>query len=117
MSIPLFVYGTLKRGFPAQALLQDQQFFSPAWTMPRFRLFDSGSYPCLVEDPDQGVMVEGELWLVTETALARLDEYEGAPSLFARKEIQLQAPPGTAWAYLFRGDVSRFPDAGTRYEG
>jgi gamma-glutamylaminecyclotransferase len=108
----VFVYGTLKRGGRSHHLLDGQEFLGPARTRPAYRLYDRGSYPCLVEDWENGVPVQGEVWRVDDETLQRLDAYEGLPGLYCRKEIALEEFPGAAVAYFFNGDVSGFTDCG-----
>jgi len=57
----LFVYGSLQRGCRNHHLLAGQEFLHIARTVPRYRLYDRGSYPCLVEEPEHGVAVQGEV--------------------------------------------------------
>lgn len=108
----LFVYGTLKRGCLHHALLAGQQFVREAESLPRYRLFETSSYPCLVEDPIRGVAVQDEVWEVDHAALARLDKYEDVPQLFERSAIALEGVTGEVQAYFYRGDVSSLQDLG-----
>lgn len=110
-SIVLFVYGTLKRGQRNHHLLADQQFIRAATTLPHFRLFDSGPYPCMVRD-SAGIAIQGELWQVDESARPRLDDLEAAPILFRLEEIAVQGHAGPVFAYLFNLDVSSYQDSG-----
>src|SRR5260370_30150481 len=98
--ILLFVYGTLKRGFPQNRLLADQEFIGEVQTLPHYRLLTNGSYPCLVPEPGQGVAVHGELWLVEESPLARIDEYESVPLTFLPQEIEISGHSTHAWAFF-----------------
>ena len=111
-SLLLFVYGTLKRGRRNHHLLADQEFLSEAQTLPRYRLVDTGSYPCLVEDHKSGVAVSGELWRVEDHCLTRLDTLEKVPYLFDRREVGLAGVAGPAFTYLYQQDISRFEDCG-----
>lgn len=100
----IFVYGSLKRGFALHFLLEDQVFLGPARTATPCRLFDLGSYPGLLEDV-QGYPVTGELYEVTASCLAALDEAEGtAEGAYERRGIKLEAPhdlqPAEAYFYL-----------------
>src|SRR6266581_3851339 len=79
MKTAVFVYGTLKRGQRNHGLLSDHQFLGLALTLPHYRLYDSGRHPALVDDPENGVAVRGEVWQVSEETLQKLDEYEGVP--------------------------------------
>src|SRR5437868_1974307 len=108
----VFVYGSLKRGQRNHHYLDGQLFLGEATTLPRYRLFDYGPYPFLVEAPQRGEAVKGEVWEVSDTVLLRLDELEEAPSLYQRGEIALHefAPP--VLAYFYRGDTSGLRDCG-----
>lgn len=115
MPITLFVYGTLMRNRRGHALLAGQRFLGTALTGPRYRLFRRNWYPCLVEDA-QGYAVEGELWEVSDEALAALDEYEGAADLFERRPLQVNGAEGVV-AYFFLGDCSGLAECGPRWDG
>src|SRR5262249_23282666 len=93
-------------------LLAGQQFLGEARTAPQYRLFDSGPYPCMILDRERGVAVQGELWRVDDTTLARLDEFEEVDHLFIRREIEVAGMSTPAFAYLYLGDVSGMNDSG-----
>lgn len=95
----LFVYGTLKRGARNHRLLADQEFVSSATTAPKYRVYDLGPYPGLTRDEATGLAVRGEVFAVTECALAELDDFEGVPTLFVRKPIEIDGY-GEVWAYF-----------------
>jgi gamma-glutamylcyclotransferase (GGCT)/AIG2-like uncharacterized protein YtfP/cation transport regulator ChaC len=71
----VFVYGTLRRHERNHYLLKDAELVAEqAWT--EGKLFDTGfGYPALQESATD--VVYGELYLVTEEQLHRLDELEG----------------------------------------
>lgn len=99
----VFVYGTLMRGGCRDGALKDQEFIAEATTEPRYRLFDCGSYPGMVDDAD-GVAVHGEIWRVSGECLARLDDIEGVDEgLYERREIDIADPTGlkSVEAYLY----------------
>ncbi len=91
----LFVYGTLKRGFPGQAHMHGSRFEGCATTGLGYALYDLGPYPALVV-AGRGT-VTGELHWITAEHLARLDHYEGSD--YARESIVL-ADGSRAEAYL-----------------
>jgi gamma-glutamylaminecyclotransferase len=114
MSVTLFVYGTLKRGDCRHSVLAGQTFQGQARTAPRYRMYNVGSYPALVETPD-GLAIEGELWQVDATCLARLDEVEGvAEGLYQRRAIQLAEPftDVSAQSYFFLKNTAGLADCG-----
>ena len=121
----LFLYGTLKRGQRNHQLLAGQHCLGPARTVPHYRLHDVGPYPGLVEDADNGRAIAGELWEVDDAALARLDQFEGAPlpgqqlanPEFTRGRVDIQGQPGPIFAYFYRRAVDRLRDCGDCWPG
>ncbi|MCA9035182.1 MAG: gamma-glutamylcyclotransferase [Planctomycetaceae bacterium] len=104
----IFVYGSLKRGHDLHFLLNDQIYLGPATTQPKYRLFDLGEYPGLVEVDSLGQTgnsICGELYSVD---LRKLDELDAAEEvahfLYERRQIKLQPPHEgvhvQAWFYL-----------------
>ncbi len=108
----LFVYGTLKRGQRNNGFLAGQEFRGAAQTLPRYHLVNNGAHPCLVEDLDQGVAVQGEIWCVDEDTLARLDEFEEVPRLFDRRTIDLTGISAPVFAYFYQGDTAGMKNCG-----
>src|SRR5438094_10527046 len=111
----LFVYGTLKRGLRNNHFLAGQKFLGEARTVPRYRLYDGGPHPCLVEDSQGGVAVRGEIWHVDEDTLTRLDELEDAPRLFARCPIDIAGLAAPVVTYLYRGNLAGMKDCRERW--
>ncbi len=106
MSIPLFVYGTLKRNGPrkARALLGSARFLGTARI--RGTLYDLGKYPGLVQKPREQT-ITGELYDLSSSeeaeVLKRLDRYEG--SQFARRRAFVTLSDGRrrgVWVYVLR---------------
>ena len=88
----LFIYGTLKRGFPLYHHLSEQTFIAEVKTTPCYRMYShlQSWYPVLISDKNNGLEIEGEVWEVTESCLAKLDQVEGGS--FIRQYVDLQAP-------------------------
>lgn len=114
-TIYLFVYGTLKRGQPQNRLLEGEDFVGSVRTLPRYRLYANGQYPCLVEDEENGICVEGELWRVRESTLEKLDKYEGVPDLYERRAVAIQDCAEAAFAYFYQGKVNGLRECGRSY--
>jgi gamma-glutamylcyclotransferase (GGCT)/AIG2-like uncharacterized protein YtfP len=70
----IFVYGTLKRGGSNHSLLAGQKFFAAAQTKPLYKLYSLGNFPAMVETPQDGRSIEGEIWEVDFERLPALDE-------------------------------------------
>ncbi len=104
MKTLLFVYGTLKRGLRNHRLLADQEFLGEATTAARYRVIDLGAHPGLVRDAANGLAVKGEVFAVSECALAELDDFEEVPGPFVRELIDV---PGfeNVWAYYMNTPV------------
>ena len=95
----VFVYGTLLRGEVNHHLLRGARFLGAHRTAPCFTLFLLGAYPGAVRAG--GTALAGEVYRLGTSALARLDQLEEYPSLYARRS--LPTPYGRAWVYLYRG--------------
>lgn len=85
--LPLFVYGTLKRGHHRHDLMAGSRRLGPARTSRTFGLVDCGGYPGLVRlSSPQGNGVSGELYNVDDTHLRVLDAYEAVDTGEYRRE-------------------------------
>jgi gamma-glutamylcyclotransferase (GGCT)/AIG2-like uncharacterized protein YtfP len=110
----IFVYGTLKRGGCRAGLLVGQRLLGEAETEPRYRMFDCGSYPGLI-DAEAGQSIKGELCAVDAECLRALDLAEGvAEGLYARRPIRLLAPYADeiVEAYFYLPSTAGLPDCG-----
>jgi len=88
----LFIYGTLKRGHSRAGNLLGQQFLGEAKTTARYRMYDCGDYPGLVESED-GLEIIGEVWSVDASCLQQLDIVEAVQQgLYRRGPIELCPP-------------------------
>ena len=96
----LFVYGTLKSDGPTK-LLSASDFISKVSTDDKFALYPnkSHSYPCLVRHPL--LHIQGELYNVDDKTLAKLDRYEGVPTLFKRILIDVTDGATTYKAFTY----------------
>lgn len=117
MKTRVFVYGTLKTGLSNHGWLRGQRLLGRAVTEPRYRMFDLGGYPGLVESAD-GLPIEGEVWEVEAAALAQLNVLEGvAEGEYALTAVALRG----VWAgrevlgYLYLRSVAGRRDAGTNW--
>lgn len=92
----VFVYGTLRRGQPAEGLLGGCRFIRE--TSVRGTLYDvGGRFPALVLG--RTGEVHGELWAVPRSRLASLDSYEGVEGgLFERIRVHVEGE--LCWTYV-----------------
>lgn len=91
----MFVYGTLRRGEPANGQLEACHYLGAARTTPAYTLLGLGWYPGLLAGGNTAVI--GDLYAVDEPILAKLDAYEGPE--YYRGEVAL-ADGRRAIAYL-----------------
>ncbi len=117
----LFVYGTLRRGFPgamARWLQRKGCFVGSGWCGGR--LYDAGRYPVMVASKNATERVCGDVYMLKQAGavLSRLDRYEGCsrsarpPGEYQRSRLSVILDDGrvlTAWAYLYR-----YPTRGLR---
>ncbi len=105
---PVFVYGTLMRGQRAAQHLETATFSGPA-LLADHAMYDLGSFPGIA--PKQGETVLGELWFVDDATLARLDQYEGAGTLYRRETVRvtLHGEQTEANAYLYLRETGGQP--------
>ena len=109
---PLFIYGTLRRGEDNHRHLEGARFVGPGRTAARYTLVDLVDYPALVDGGTDAV--RGELYEVDAGHLERLDAFEEHPTVYVRREIEMD--DGTrVFAYLLprerAGDAPRIPGA------
>lgn len=103
----VFVYGTLRRGHGNHILLRQAHFLGE-WISKDSDYFMCGrGVPFLSLKPGhQGARVLGEMYEVTDEQLERLDQLEGHPAWYCRKEHAFVPHGGpseavfTAWVYL-----------------
>src|SRR5947209_5021780 len=84
--LPFVFYGTFMRGQPGHAHLSGARFVDAVGTAPRYRLYDVGGLPALVE-AEQGVAIACELYEVSEEHAVRLAGLE--PPGWERRPIDL----------------------------
>ena len=90
----LFVYGSLKQGFPNEHVNTARRVAGSYRTQERFPMFllGEGEVPCVVSPPGTGHQVIGELYSASADDLARMDRLEriGEPLGYERVEIAIE---------------------------
>jgi len=111
---PLFVYGTLKYGYPNHFYLSSAHFIGSATTTGLYGFYqgpdphepEAPLIPYLLAKPTPGncpVHVHGEVWEVGHSTLTQLDQLEGHPKWYQRKKITVRLDSGNsvrAFAYF-----------------
>jgi len=114
MQTNLFVFGTLKRGFPLHDQgLRGAQFIGLYRTQESFPLVIAGPWfaPMMFDEPGNGHKVRGELYRVHALQLAALDQIEsiGKPGNLRLKitvEPVARGNPVQAFVYMKSRDVA-----------
>lgn len=104
----VFVYGTLKRGFPNHRYLAGATFIGEARTREAYPLVVGGAWftPFLIPEVGSGHPVRGELWRVPEAMMPALDDLESThlPDGYRRETIPVVMLEGgdtlEAWVYF-----------------
>ena len=102
---PVFVYGTLMKGQPAEHMLSGCAF-GGFFQLRNYAMYNLGSYPGI--RPCTGESVLGELYFATDNIVAQLDRYEGEGYLYHRTNVKISASHNsyTAEAYVYNQDVA-----------
>ena len=117
MTHRVFVYGTLKSGFANNYLLKDCECFGGAASVPTYKMIENG-FPVILPDP-RGKPLAGEIYIVDDETLARLDRLEREGSSYDRKliDVTLQLASGERLptkAFIYVGREERFGRAFAR---
>lgn len=97
----IFVYGTLKRGEPNHYVLNkvdngSAEFVCSGKTATQFPLIVGTKYniPFLLNVPETGHRINGEIYSVDEKMLNSLDDFEDYPQLYDRNIFKINGSDG-----------------------
>ncbi len=100
--IPVFVYGTLKKGYENHKYLERSgvKFIGEAKTVQKYVMYFN-KYPYVSKDKAIS-HIHGELYFVDEKVLKDLDKLEGHPDWYRREIVQIRLENGKELeAYLY----------------
>ena len=105
---PVFVYGSLKRGFGNHSLLAMSKFHGcPSTAEDCYHMNSLGAFPAVTtvsDDSENGYSISGELYTVDSATLRKLDQLEGNGSFYTRQLVRIDSPViKEAWIYLMSG--------------
>jgi len=127
---PLFVYGSLKEGFPNFHVNKGRRLPGTYVTTEAYPFYlADGALPCLLPQPGTGHRVRGQLFEVNEEQLAAMDALErvGEPGGYDRATITVEvadhasgpggpglpgALGGPVTAFVYMQHASRLPEGG-----
>lgn len=101
MKEKVFVYGTLRKGLAWSHLLYTSRFLGEAKTKNKYALY-SDRIPYVIEYKEVSQIV-GEVYEVDNETLQKLDQLEGHPNWYRRKEIEIILNNSLilAWIYFY----------------
>ena len=99
----IFVYGTLKQGFPNHHHLKDANFLGTGQLADKYPLVIASHFniPYLLFAADRGHNIRGEVFGVTDSQLECLDELEGYPGYYNRVKLPVIADSVTVECYVY----------------
>ncbi len=107
----LFVYGSLKKGFDNHNLLDGYaKRIGEAYTVDKFAMYEDsfGNYPYLIQKPI--AEIRGELYEIRKRELLdKIDEFEGAPEYYQRKQIRVKTNKGIKQAFVYIRENEEIP--------
>ena len=96
----VFVYGSLKRGYWNNRLLEGALFVGEAHTTKKYSLVDGG-VPMAVPD-EEGLPVMGEVYEIDVSLhLGPLDRLEGHPRFYTREQVGVVLKGEVCNAYIY----------------
>lgn len=106
----MFVYGTLKKAYGNNRLLEGAEFLGEAVTLFHDYHMVSRGIPMVYQLPTgKGFHVGGELYSVPDALVPNIDRLEGHPRWYRRELIDVLTPNTTqatqAWMYIMQGEV------------
>jgi gamma-glutamylcyclotransferase (GGCT)/AIG2-like uncharacterized protein YtfP len=100
---PVFVYGSLRKGMHNHRVMGSSKLLAEA-TLTGFDMYQVSSFPAIVVGEGG---VKGEIYLVDNATLARLDRLEGHPRMYRREVVTVQSGSCLfdVWVYVWQGPV------------
>ncbi|MBC8514609.1 gamma-glutamylcyclotransferase [bacterium] len=93
----VFVYGSLKKGFINDGLLNDSQFVGKGETsLKKYTMFNLGAFPAVALGGTDSI--KGEVYAVNGRTLAQLDRLEGNGHFYTRKPTRVGEE--ICWMYI-----------------
>ena len=107
MSIPVFVYGSLRKDMGNHVYLKESTYCGVWNTVRSYYMvgLKCGSFPCVSTEPifknTVATKITGELYYVTNETLQRLDKLEGVPNLYQRASVGIEDGLLSQEAYMY----------------
>lgn len=104
----LAVYGTLRKGFGNNYLLDSSYHLGDFITEPNFTMYDLGFFPAVI--PEGNTEIYLEIYLVSDIVLQSIYSLEGYQGVRGSKEnfydtMDLETPWGKAEMFIFGDEI------------
>ena len=96
------VYGSLRRGFHNNLLLNGAEYLGKHVVPEGFRMISLGSFPAVIPAEDDSTGITVEVYSVDHNTLCNLDGLEGHPDWYKRQKVE--TPYKRAWMYVMPKD-------------
>lgn len=114
MLYPVFVYGSLKRRHGNHySFLSDAKFCGEYVTKDKkYSMFSFGGFPgvYVCDECEEKWSIAGEVYLVDDFQLNRLDMLEGNGNFYTRELVDIDGYPDKCWMYLLPARKETFVD-------
>lgn len=97
----IFVYGTFREGECHHHVLENCQALGEFHTLPEFALYEINHQPVVSSGANS---ISGEIYLVDDDTLKKLDTLKNVPTEFYRSQIDTNF--GVAWIYLYKQNLT-----------
>ena len=101
-NVLLFAYGTLMSGYGNNHYLRNQKFIGEGTTDEKYTMYASG-IP-FINEKEKTSQIHGELWEVKPGALPAIDNLEGHPNWYQRKQVPVTVNGKEYIAWLYFND-------------
>ena len=101
MTTTVFVYGTLRKNLGWNHLLQNSEFIGEALSQEKYSMY-ADNIPYVIES-EKDINISGEIYLVNDKTLKNLDQLEGHPNWYKRKEVPILINNSVmnCWIYFY----------------
>jgi len=100
--IKLFVYGSLMSEMSNNYILKGSDLLREAKTKGEYTMIDMGAFPAIVQEGYR--KIKGEVYIIDQHTLKRVDFLEGHPYFYKRQMIKLENGEQVV-AYLLNDDL------------
>jgi gamma-glutamylcyclotransferase (GGCT)/AIG2-like uncharacterized protein YtfP len=104
----VFVYGTLLTGLENNFYLKQSKLIGKGFSIEKYHM-TARYIPFVTNDNHENSnYIYGEVWEVPDEELRKIDQLEGHPYMYERKQIDVRLDDGSVlkcWIYFYNGDV------------